>query len=335
MICHPLKWGWMDWPKVQPGATGLLRLWMLQVGRVRPVQILFVWDFQKVRWALGCLWCFLPWPLVIGDGCHSTELMGRFFGLFRRPFGCLENSWSQTSSWCGRVKTLGASRRWGVLKFIGQKSCCFRSVSTQVLICSFLTCKSSAAVYICSFLKVIVAWFVAVTMKGDMEARIQDVTQFMRLHSWHPHDKWWFWSARAFETVDPSKRLDSQQSSGTEVSFPELLDIHKTHLDPHRRNWHLPNHPTTAPSQWEVRWFDEGHRPGKAASWGPDPAKKVENPCCLREVLLTSSGENDAACMCLRQAWGPGSLGVVAVRGIPGWQDWWSLDLSWDLIWWK
>ena len=58
--------------------------------------------------------------------------------------------------------------------------------------------------------------------------------------------------------------------------------------------------------------------------------------------LLTSSGENDGecrtsfvicpvlgvhmflvpACMCLRQAWGPGSLGVVAVRGIPGWQDW-------------
>ena len=26
--------------------------------------------------------------------------------------------------------------------------------------------------------------------------------------------------------------------------------------------------------------------------------------------------------MCLQQAWGPGSLGVVAVRGIPGWQDW-------------
>ena len=96
--------GWMDWPKVQPGATGLLRLWMLQVGRVRPVQIFFVWDFQNVRWALGRP-CFLPWT-VIGDGCHSTELMGWFFGLFRRPFGRLENSWSQTSSWCGRVKTL-------------------------------------------------------------------------------------------------------------------------------------------------------------------------------------------------------------------------------------
>ena len=104
MICHPLKWGWMDWPKVQPGATGLLRLWMLQVGRVRPVQIFCVWDFQNVRWALGRP-CFLPWT-VIGDGCHSTELMGWFFGLFRRPFGHLENSWSQTSSWCGRVMTL-------------------------------------------------------------------------------------------------------------------------------------------------------------------------------------------------------------------------------------
>ena len=47
MICHPLKWGWMDWPKVQPGATGLLRLWMLQVGRVRPVQIFFGFEISK------------------------------------------------------------------------------------------------------------------------------------------------------------------------------------------------------------------------------------------------------------------------------------------------
>lgn len=73
MICHPLKWGWMDWPKVQPGATGLLRLWMLQVGRVRPVQIFCVWDFQNVRWALGRP-CFLPWT-VIGDACHWAHGM--------------------------------------------------------------------------------------------------------------------------------------------------------------------------------------------------------------------------------------------------------------------
>lgn len=32
----------------------------------------------------------------------------------------------------------------------------------------------------------------------------------------------------------------------------------------------------------------------------------------------------DITCDLASQAWGPGSLGVVAVRGIPGWEDCWG-----------